>query len=34
MSKKWDKIAKQEFESMDSSAQQEWDELRQRVAGR
>ena len=31
MRKKWDKIAKQEFESMDSGAQKDWGELRQRV---
>jgi hypothetical protein len=34
MGKKWDKIAKQEFESMDSVEQHDWRELRQRVAGR
>jgi hypothetical protein len=31
MSKKWDRIANQEFESMDSSAQRDWDELRRKV---
>jgi hypothetical protein len=33
MSRKWDKIATEEFEAMDSSARQDWAELRKRVAG-
>jgi hypothetical protein len=34
MSKQWDKIASEEFKSMDSTAQQDWAELRDRVMGR
>lgn len=31
MSKKWNRIANQEFESMDRDAQKDWDELRKKV---
>lgn len=31
MSRKWDRIANQEFESMDTDARQDWGELRKKV---
>lgn len=34
MSKDWDRIATEEFNAMDDSAQDEWADLRRRVARR
>jgi hypothetical protein len=31
MSREWDRIANQEFKSMDQGAQQDWAELRKKV---